>query len=228
MDHKIKKWLSIYKDYGNGSGCGNGDGYGNGYGYGNGSGNGNGYGYGYGDGYGNGYGYGYGYGDGYGNGDGSGNGSGYGNGNGIIEFNNQKIYKIDGVQTIISTIKGNIVKGFTLNNDLSLTKCFIVRIGNYFAHGESLKQAVSDAQDKYNENEPIENRIALFNKEFNRIDSYPVSLFSKWHKILTGSCEMGRNSFISNIDINREYTVAEFIEMTETQYNGRYIKMLKL
>jgi len=220
MDNKIKEFLTIICGNGDGDGSGYGDGDGSGYGYGDGSG--------YGDGDGSGYGDGDGNGNGNGDGSGNGNGSGYGSGYGILVINKQKIYDIDSTKTIITSIKGNIAKGFILNNDLSLTKCFIVKIGNYFAHGETLKQALSDANDKYTENEPIENRITLFNNEFNRVDTYPVSLFSKWHKILTGSCEIGRNSFIKNININRKYTVDEFIEITENHYGGENIKLLKL
>ena len=95
----------------------NGDGYGDGYGNSDGSG------YGYGDGSGYGYGSSYGYGDGsgYSNGDGDGYGDGYGYG--VKSINNDRVYLIDNVQTIIKSVRNNIAKGFILNKDLTLSSC---------------------------------------------------------------------------------------------------------
>lgn len=90
------------------------------YGYGSGSG------YGYGDGYGYGSGYGYGGGYGYGSGDGSGDGSG------IKSFNGEQIYRIEGVNTLIHSVRGNIAHGAILNGDLTLTPCYIVKQDGFF------------------------------------------------------------------------------------------------
>lgn len=140
LDDKVKAFLSVSDGSGdgsgNGSGYGYGSGYGDGYGYdsGNGDGDGDGYGSGYGSGsgYGDGSGYGSGngsgYGDGYGNGDGSGNGSGYG----IKSFNGEKVYRIDGVNTIIHSVRGNTAHGEIVNDDLTLTQCYIVKQDGFF------------------------------------------------------------------------------------------------
>ena len=190
---------------------------GNGYGDGNGDGDGNGNGYGYGDGNGDGKGYGY--------------GDGNGNGNGIKTFNNYSIHIIDNIQTIVTNIKNDVAKGFILNKDLTLTACYIVRDDYYYSHGKTLKEALKSLTDKTLLNLPIEKRIENFKQVFTDFNKkYKASLLYDWHYFLTGSCNMGRVSFINqnNINLNTDsFTVLEFIEKTENQYGSDIIKKLK-
>lgn len=217
---------------GSGFGFGNGDGFG--YGYGSGSGDGDGYGFGSGDGSGpgssDGFGYGYGYGSVYGYGFCDGSSYAYGDGEGIEEFNGHKVDKIDGVQTIITSIKGNVAKGFILKDDLTLDPCYISKVGNYFAHGRTAREAYQDALSKYTNNLPEEERIAAFLECHNFSDSYSAEDLFEWHNRLTGSCKMGRLSFCERkcIDLSKDtFTVDEFIELTENEYGGSIIKKLK-
>ena len=210
--------------YGYGDGSGNGDGDGNGDGYGDGNGNGHGYGNGYGNGNGHGYGYGHGYGHGYGN------GNGHGYGDGIISFNNQKVYIIDKIQTIIKSIKNDIAKGFILNGDLSLDECYIVRNDYFYSHGKTLKEALKSLTDKTESNLPIELRIKQFQAKFNNYNlKQKASLLYDWHFKLTGSCKTGRDSFClnHNIDLKKDkFTIYEFIELTKNSYGSEVIKQL--
>ena len=210
----IERFLSISSGYGDG------DGYGDGYGDGDGDGSGSGYGSG------SGSGSGYGYGDGYG--DGSGDGDGYGSGDGVKTFNKSNVFKIDDTPTIIYSVKNNIAKGAILNDDLTLRDCYIAKSGNYFAHGETIKKSLEDAISKELENKPIAERISDFAKTFNNKDSYSNQEFSNWHKRLTGSCDLGRTSFIQNkgIDINGKMTVKEFISITKDAYGSDVINEL--
>ena len=217
--------------YGYGSGSGYGAGSGAGSGYGSGSGDGDGCGSGYG--YGSGSGYGAGYGDGYGYGAGSGDGAGYGygTGTGLNKINGMIVYLVDGIQTIITTIKNNnIAKGFILNDDLTLNKCFVVKRNNLFAHGETLHDANQALNDKLFDNTSEEERIEEFLNEFEIDKKYPVMKFFEWHNRLTGSCEMGRKTFAKNRNIDLEHdelTVCEFIELTKNDYGGEVIKTLE-
>ena len=229
----IEEWLKV--DNGNGSGYGSGDGYGSGYGNGSGYGYGSGYGFGFGSGSGYGYGFGFGSGDrngsgngsGYGSGDG--NGSGYGYGNGISKYNNHYVFIIDNISTIITSIHGNVAKGFILNKNLTLEKIFVAKGNNKFAHGKTLKEAVADLQEKIFDDLGIEEKIEMFNKQFNRFDKYIGEEFYKWHHILTGSCTAGRNNFVreNNLDLKKFYTVDEFIKITKDSYGGNIIKKLR-
>ena len=222
----IEKFLSIGSGYGYGSGDGYGDSYGSGdgsgSGYGSGDGSGSGSGDGSGDGSGTGSGYGYGSGDGY--------GDGYGSGDGIKSINGMLIYQVDGMPTIIESIKANYAKGFTLQSDLTLQPCFIAKVGYCFAHGGTLKEALSSATEKYTQNTPTEERINLFKETFDYTKVYPAKDFFKWHNTLTGSCEYGRKSFCQErgIDIEKDMLyVSEFIGLTINSYGSDIIIQLK-
>ena len=184
-----------------------------------------------GNGNGNGYGSGYGYGDGYGNGygDGSGYGNGYGDG-GIKAYNGQAVHMIDGVETIIKAAYKNLAIGYILNRDLTLSPCYIAKSGSLFAHGETREEAQQALSNKLFEDMPEDERIDAFLEEFHPGKKYPASKFYDWHNKLTGSCKMGRDSFVKNkgIDLEKdEFTVSEFIALCENDYGGDIVRALK-
>jgi len=182
-----------------------------------------------GDGYGSGSGSGSGSGHGSGSGDGYGHGYGSGDGHDLKSFNNHEVHIIDSLETIITSVKGDLAKGFIIQSDLQLKPCYIARYGNFFAHGDSVKIAWQEAQEKALETLPLESRIDSFVDEFNNTDKYSASKFYTWHKILTGSCTTGRDSFLRDKDIKietDEFTVSEFIHLTKDSYNGNVIKQL--
>lgn len=178
-----------------------------------------------------------GYGSGLGSGDGSGSGDGYGDGYGsgdgsgyvIQTFNRNQVYQIDGIATIINQIKGNIAKGYILNSDFSLSKCYVIKANGLFAHGESLRQAQSALEEKLFDILDDDKKISMFTERFKLDKTYPAKEFYIWHNKLTGSCEMGRKAFVKDhgIDIeNDSMTVAEFIHLTKDSYGGSIIKKL--
>ena len=213
MEAKIEEFVKIESNIG----CGNGYSFGDGSGFGCGSGCGCGFGNGFGNGYGSGFGKGYGY------------GSGFGNGSGIEMFNNQQVRSIDDIPTIITNLKGNIAKGFILNSDFTLSPCFVVKHNNLFAHGETLHKARQALESKLFNGMDVEERIEMFLKEFKRNKKYKGTVFFDWHNKLTGSCAMGRTLFIrdNNLSLDDEYTVDEFIAITENSYGSEIIKQLK-
>ena len=124
-------------------------------------------GYGYescsGDGSGDGSGCGTGVGDCYGCGSGCGDGFGYVDGNGtgyiptimfndvpvmtnIKSLNGNVIDYINDVPVIITHILDNFAAGFIVKNDLTLSPCFIAKIGESFTYGTTLKEAVTVAK----------------------------------------------------------------------------------
>ena len=223
---KIKEFLAARSGYGSGDGYGYGYGYGSGDGYGYGTGSGDGYGYGTGYGYGSGSGDGYGY--GYGTGSGYGYGTGYGasSGSGIKKYDGEDVHMIDGVQTIITAVHGNIAKGAILQGDLTLTPCFIAKVDDCFAHGETVRQAVTDARDKAFEGLPQEERITAFLDAIKPNTAYPVMTLYDWHHRLTGSCEAGRKAFAKDhgIDLSADMTREAFFELTKDAYGGSVIR----
>ena len=160
---------------------------------------------------------------------GSGYGDGYGYGDGVGEFNGMHIHRIDGVQTILTSVHGNVAKGFILQRDLILTPCYVVKGNNLFAHGEDLHQAMAALRDKMFEDMPEEERIAQFIKEHPDKDkAYPNQDLFDWHNRLTGSCMAGRTAFVKDkgLSLDGETTVAAFIELTRNAYGGETIKAL--
>ena len=170
-----------------------------------------------------------GYGSGYGLGSGYGSGSGYGRGYGVEKYNNMPVYLIDGIQTIITHIKENFANGYILNEDFTLIPCFIAKGNGYFAHGKTLREAREALQSKIFEYMDTAKVIEEFAKKFNKGEKYPGTEFFEWHHYLTGSCLMGRESFVKNHGLNLDnlYTVKEFIDICENDYGGEIIKKLK-
>ena len=206
LEDRIKRFLAIDSGDGYGYGFGDGDGSGSGFGYGDGSGSG--YGFGYGSGYGDGSGYGYGDGD-------------------LKSYNHRKVYYVDDVPTLIDNVRGMVAQGYIINRDKTLTPCYIVRHGNSFAHGESLKDAARDALAKHMQDMPEEERIAEFIKAHPDVSAtYPCEDLFRWHNTLTGSCEFGRRQFCKDngIDLNGSYTVLFFLNITKNAYGGEVIK----
>lgn len=181
----------------------------------------------YGDGCGDGSGDGYGDGDGDGSGCGYGSGYGSGYGNGIKRFNGEPVFRIDGVNTLIRSVRGNTAHGAIVNNDLTLTPCYIVKQENVFAHGETLREAMEALREKLFEDMPEDERIAMFLRETDREKTYPTQYFYDWHHRLTGSCDMGRKQFASDHGVDLEHgmmTLTEFLELTKDAYGGDVIR----
>ncbi len=164
-----------------------------------------------------------------GSGYGSGDGSGYGSGSGIKYINGMGVYIIDSVQTIITQIKKSVAKGFILNDDLTMTPCFVVKGQGYFSHGKTIKEATESLREKIFEYMDPEQAIEEFMKKFEKGKKYKGTDFFEWHHYLTGSCLMGRESFVKNhgFNLDYEFTVDEFIEACENDYGGDIIKQLK-
>ena len=201
LHEKIKAFLSV--NYGSGSGSVDGDGDGSGDGSGSGSG--------YGSVDGSGYGY------------GSGSGSGYG----IKSFNREAVYQIDGINTLVRSVRGNTAHGAILNEDLTLTPSYIVKQDNVFAHGETLREAMEALRDKLFEDMPEDERIDTFLRETDREKAYPTQYFYEWHHRLTGSCDMGRKQFARDHGVDLEHgvmTLTEFLELTKSAYGGDVIR----
>ena len=237
---EVKRFLSVKTINGEGCGCGLGDGYGYGSRYGYGSGYGPGSGYDTGSGGGGGYDYGDGFSDSNGSGFGDGlccgYGSEYGSGEGgdvsvmnIKTFNGHIVDYIDGVPTIITNIHNNVASGFIIGFDMTLIPCYVAKAGNSFAHGNTLKDAVKDAEAKEVGEMPIEERIEKFIEVFGSLDSeHTGKEFYDWHNILTGSCRMGRDKFCkeNGIDLTKKYSVRYFLNITKNSYGGDVIKRI--
>jgi hypothetical protein len=141
------------------------------------------------------------------------------------------VHYIDGIPTVIHSIRGAFAKAGVIQKDFTEKPCYLAKGKGFFAHGETVKEAATALEAKIAENKPIELRIERFVQKYPTIDSVAENkeLFI-WHHILTGSCEFGRREFAKKHDIDVEHgrmTVCRFIELTEEEYSGRIIALLK-
>lgn len=239
LEGQIKTFLSItYCDswfpaycYIDSCGLGSGSGYVSSFGSGEGKGEGNGFSYG--AGLGSGVGFDYNTNDAMDPGDGCSNnnytGYGDGYGEGVKELNGDNVHLIDGLETIIKSVHGNIAQGFILNSDLTLQPCYIVKERNHFAHGDTLHNAFMALQEKLYDDSTEEERIEVFVKKFPNYDtSYSNRDLFAYHHVLTGSCRMGRESFCKDKSINLDgsTTVREFVSLTKDSYGSETIRKL--
>ena len=233
----IQQWLENGSGPGSGAGfgCGagagdyDGSGYGAGYGAGDGAGSGDGSGAG--SGYGDGFCYGYGSGAGFGCGAGDHDGSGGCDcdSSDVKSFCGSPVFIIDRIPTIITAVFGSYAKGYILEQCLTLTPCYIAKQESHFAHGKTLSEAVTAVAEKAFEDMSEEDRIAEFWKCHENDVKYPARDLYDWHHRLTGSCEIGRNTFAAEhgIDLNSDmFTVAEFVELCWKSYGGEIIRKL--
>ena len=141
-----------------------------------------------------------------------------------------KVWKVDGVPTIIINIHGNIAEGYTPKQNVNLVPCYIAKVGNYFAHGTTAHEALQDAQEKYEQNKPLSERIADTVAKYPTLDTVVshTELYAL-HHTLTGSCRFGRDEFAANHGLDPEQgemTMRQFINLTIDAYGGDAIKEL--
>lgn len=217
IEKDIERFLAVGSGSGSGDSDGDGDGDSSGYGSGYGSGSGSG----------SGEGTGSGYGSGEGTGSGSGCGSGYGSGDGVKELSGHKVYDIDRVSTLIYAVRGNVAKGAVLRSDMTLRDCWIARRGNFFAHGDTLHEAVEAVDAKWRDNRPLDDRIAEFLKTHPSLDEPYGDLFD-WHHVLTGSCEFGRRQWCEEHGYKPtdSITLRTFLTETVGNYGGDVIRQV--
>lgn len=136
---------------------------------------------------------------------------------------------VDGVATIITQIALSLAKGFILRSDLTLEPCYIVKGNGYFAHGETMEEAQEALREKIFENMDTDEVIEKFTETFKKGVKYSGKDFFEWHHHLTGSCKMGRETFVRDrgLDLTDTYTANEFITICENAYGGNVIKQLK-
>lgn len=170
-------------------------------------------------------------GGGYGCGFGSpvGNGYGWSDNLGVKEINGNIVYMIDETPTSITSVRNNIAKGFIVKSDLQLEPCYVVKENNQFAHGDTLKDAFMSLQEKLYDYSTEEERIEAFKKQFPEYDvKYNNRDLFVYHHVLTGSCRMGREAFMSNkgLSLDDKTSVREFVKLTQDAYGGDIIKKL--
>jgi len=168
-------------------------------------------------------------GNGYGNGDGNGYGDGYGDEIKIQSYKNDPVHYIDGIPCVFQSIK----EEYALVEVIDMTsfgtkKMYVAKRYGLFAHGDTLKEAVEQVEEKWIASKTVEEKIEQFKTKFKKGMFYSASLFYDWHSLLTGSCKSGKDMWVNQnrIDLNAQMTVEQFIELTKNAYGGDVIKRL--
>lgn len=148
---------------------------------------------------------------------------------GVKVINGYEVHRIDDIPTIITSVRGNVAQGFIVQSDLQLKHCYVVKENNKFAHGENLHDAFNSLQEKLFDDSSEEERLDAFKKKFPEYDvKYDNRDLFKYHHILTGSCRMGRELFVSNrgLSLDGKTSVREFVKLTKNAYGGDIIQKL--
>lgn len=140
------------------------------------------------------------------------------------------IFIIDSVETTIARIVVSLAKGFVINHDLTFDQCYVCKVNNLFAYGRTALEAQGAMREKIFKNMDVDEKIKEFKKLFPDFDKpIPGRVLYEWHHLLTGSSQMGRDAFCRkhDIDLNKDYTVNYFIEITKDDFGGEIIQKLK-
>lgn len=153
----------------------------------------------------------------------------------MSEFEGHKVYMVDHIPTCIESVHISMslsyAIGFTIEDFWRRCPTVVAKVAGYFAHGDSLRQAIQDAQKKMLHNIPIEDRIKQFVELYPNIHQLvPNKKLFDAHHYLTGSCYFGRQQFCKGNGINLEnsMSVADFIRWTCQEYGDDVIRKLAI
>ena len=143
-----------------------------------------------------------------------------------MKINNYDVFIIDSIPTIITQIHESCAKGYILQSDFTFESCYVIKQNNMFAHGKTLKDARDALLEKMYDGESISERIKRFVDSHDFEKSYKNTDFFIWHHVLTGSCKLGRETFVKDhgIDLNGEMTTKDFLNLTLNNYGGDIIQ----
>lgn len=142
-----------------------------------------------------------------------------------------EVHPIDGIPTIITSVKGNIAKGYILKKDLTTVPTYVAKQGSLFAHGDTMEEAIESLRKKVLANMSTEERVEKFKSEFSKKDlnkKLKASEWAQWHSTLTGACETGVQHFMDErgVDTDKGYTLKEYFDHAKKQYGWDVVKDL--
>lgn len=153
----------------------------------------------------------------------------------MSEFEGHKVYMVDHVPTCIESVHISMslsyAIGFTIEDYWKRCHTVVAKVAGYFAHGDNLREAIQEAQEKLLHNIPIEDRIKQFVELYPDIQQLvPNKKLFDAHHYLTGSCYLGRKMFCkgNGIDLDNSMSVADFIRWTCAEYGDEIIHKLAI
>ena len=128
------------------------------------------------------------------------------------------VYDIDGLDTIIYSVRDNIARGALLKQDLTLEDCYIAKDGRYFAHGDTIEEARDNLMFK------VMRRDKSRFEKMTLDDVLPLKEAIQCYRVITGACSLGVKMFCSEIKLKDEYSIREIIAITSKAYGGNTFK----
>jgi len=130
-----------------------------------------------------------------------------------LKWQNGRYRKIDGIFCEIIKKHKNVLK-VKIKNEIS----YIVKNGNLFSHGKTIKEAKESLIYK------ISNRDTSIykNLKLDSILSFEESV--KMYRIITGACEFGTKNFVLSIKKKTKYSIREIIELTKGQWGNQKLQ----
>lgn len=133
------------------------------------------------------------------------------------------VYMIaDGILSKILSKKGNVFKVYICTkytDGFTTTPTYIVQVGDFFAHGETVKEAresliykISNRDTSVYDNLTIDN---ILTKEE----------AIKMYRVITGACEYGVKNYVESLpNVKDKYSIKEIIELTNGQYGNDVVR----
>ena len=122
---------------------------------------------------------------------------------------------IDGIISVVVNRHKNVLKVKNLGDE-DIT--FIVKDGEMYAHGATIKEAKESLLYK------ISNRDTSKYNNFTLDTKLTKKQAIEMYRVITGACEAGTRYFVEHNKIPRNLTVAKVIEITENQYGNNKLK----
>ena len=138
------------------------------------------------------------------------------------------VFYIQSMPVIVHSLHMPVAKCSLIHEDLTTSIIYIIKSGSTFAFGDTIKEARAHL-DMLITGKTEQERIDNFCNHFNLNKKYTVKDFVKWHNLLTGSCYSGREQWLikHNINKRKKYTLEEFLNAVEKDYNRELIAKVK-
>jgi hypothetical protein len=100
-------------------------------------------------------------------------------------------------------------------NFLKHTMSYVVKKGDKFSHGKTIKDAIGDLRYK------ISNRDTSHFRKWKKNDVKPIDDIIEAYRVITGACSLGTKNFCEGKKLPKALSIAKAIEMTKDQYGSK-------
>ncbi len=128
------------------------------------------------------------------------------------------IVKADGItRRFVSKKKIGAIESFEVQDDFGV-KSFLVKKGNTFSHGKTIKEAKDSLKYK------ISSRDVTPFKKWNLSTVVTQSKMIEAYRVITGACEYGVRGFMEGKKVPAKLSVKKAIELTSGAYGSEQFK----